>query len=130
MLSKSSNHNQTQFSAEEPFFEQPIALPQEERAVKPTVPFFKRRKTIIVLIACITVVLLIVLYVANLIIERNRRLGEPPDVTITPPAAEPDNQYLKEVEMLQAEWKEADPAQLELLPPAVDFTIRLDAPSR
>jgi hypothetical protein len=118
--------NQTQFSAEQPFFEQPIGLPQEERVVKPVVPFFKRRKTIILIITTITVILLLILFVINLIVERNRRLGKPSDVIIATPTPVTANNLQLEVEQLKQEWKAADPTQLELQPPAIDYAIRLD----
>lgn len=119
-------HNQTQFSAEEPFFEQPVGLPQTQQVVKPVVPFFKRRKTIILIISAITLLLLFVLFVVNLIIERNRRLGQSPEVTVTAPTPTPEDSLVQHVEQLRLQWKEADPSQIELQPPAVDPTIRLD----
>lgn len=122
--------NQTQFSAEEPFFEQPVGLPQEEVVVKPNVTFFRRRKTIILLILGATALLLFVLYVVNMIVERNKKLGEAPDITITAPTTNTDNQYLRDVEALRSELKAADPSQLELQPPAVDMQIRLDQEDR
>mgnify|MGYP000922341031 CR=1 FL=1 len=120
------SHNQTQFSAEEPFYEEPVALPQTERVIKPVVPFFKRRKTIIVLIVGATAVLLVALFVINMIIEQNRRLGDPADVTVAPPAPMTTNALVQEVEQLRTEWKAADPSKIELQLPAVDLSIRLD----
>lgn len=122
--------SQTQFSAEEPFFENPGSLPQEEKVVVPAVPFFRRRKTIIFIILVATVLLMCVLYVVNLIVERNRKLGEAPEVTITAPTTDTDNQYLRDVQALRAELKAADPSQVELQPPSLDFYIRLDQPER
>lgn len=118
--------NQTQFSAEQPFFEQPIGLPQEERVVKPIVPFFKRRKTIILSITIVTVVLLFILFVINLIVERNRRLGIAPGISVATPSPIAANNLQLEVEQLKREWKAANPTQLELQPPALDYEIRLD----
>lgn len=122
--------NQTQFSAEEPFFESPGSLPQEERVVAPKVPFFRRRKTIIFTILVATVLLLCILYFVNLIVERNRRLGEAPEVNITAPAAQADNQFVQDVEKLRAQLQSADPSQVELQPPALDLFIRLDQDER
>lgn len=122
--------NQTQFSAEEPFFESPGSLPQEERVVAPKVPFFRRRKTVLFLILVVTLALMTILYAVNLIVERNRKLGEAPEVTITAPSTQADNQFVRDVEELKAQLKAADPSQVELQPPALDFTIRLDQPER
>lgn len=119
-------HNQTQFSAEEPFFEQPVSLPQETRVVKPVVPFFKRRKTIIALIIVASVILLFTLFIISIIVERNRRLGIGPEVTTATPTPAVSNSLVQEVEQLRLEWKAADPSQLELQPPAVDMMLRLD----
>lgn len=123
-------HNQTQFSAEEPFFEQPIPLPQVDRPVKTTVPFFKRRKTIILLILVATLTLLFVLYVVNQIVERNRRLGTAPEIVVASPTPTPVDTLVLEVEQLRTQWKQADPSQVELQPPAIDPTIRLDQRER
>ncbi len=118
--------NQTQFLAEEPFFEQPIPLPTTAVAAKPFVPFFKRRKTIIFLILASTLVLLMIIFVVNLIVERNRKLGLPQQFSLATPSPSPQNTYVLEVEKLRTELKAADPTVLELQPPAVDPTIRLD----
>jgi hypothetical protein len=123
-------HNQTQFSAEEPFFEQPVDLPQAEQVVKPKVPFFKRRKTIILIICAITLLLLFILFLVNLIVERNRRLGAAPDVVVATPTPAPIDSLVEQVEQLRMQWKAADPTQIELQPPAVDPTIRLDPAKR
>ena len=101
-------------------------MPQTERVIKPVVPFFKRRKTIIVLIVGATAVLLVALFVINMIIEQNRRLGDPADVTVAPPAPMTTNALVQEVEQLRTEWKAADPSKIELQLPAVDLSIRLD----
>jgi hypothetical protein len=122
--------NQTQFSAEQPFFESPVGLPQDEVVAKPVVPFFKRRKTILSIIAITTVVLLVVLFGVNYIIERNRRLHTPPEVSIATPTPEPTNSLVEAVEQLRLELKQADPTQQQLQVPALDMTIRLDEKSR
>ncbi len=123
-------HNQTQFSAEEPFYEEPVALPQTAQVIKPVVPFFKRRKTIIALIAGATALLLLALFIINMIIEQNRRLGDPADVSIAPPTPVTANVLVQEVEQLRTEWKAADPSKIELQLPAVDLSIRLDDSER
>ncbi|MBP7876316.1 hypothetical protein KA012_04960 [Candidatus Woesebacteria bacterium] len=126
MTAAQNELNQTQFSTEEPFFEQPGAVFQEAQEIKQVVPFFKRRKTIISLIIVVTLLLLFVLFVINLIVERNRRLGAPPVITTETPAPTTANTYAQEVEQLRLEWKAVDPSQSELQPPSVDPSIRLD----
>lgn len=126
----SSDQNQTQFSAEQPFFEQPVPLPQEDHIVKPTVPFFRRRKTIILLITIATIVLLLILFIVNAIIERNKRLGTPPDVSVATPSPASNDPLVNEVLQLRDEWKAADPSQIELQPPAIDTELRLEPKPR
>ena len=119
-------HNQTQFSAEEPFFEQPVALPQSEVVIREKVPFWRRRKTVIFLIITGTALLLLILFGMSVYIENRRRIhGEVP-VEITPPPAPSVNEYTKDVDNLRIELKAADPAEPPLQVPNVDYEIRLD----
>lgn len=129
-MADTGTHNQTQFSTEQPFFEQPVVPPTEERLVKPKVPFFKRRKTIVAAIILTTAMTLLLLFALNAYIEYRKRLGIGPAVIVPTPTPEAANQYVLEVEQLQKEWKAADPNQSELQPPAVDMSLRLDSTRR
>lgn len=122
--------NQTQFSTEEPFFEDPNVIPEEPKAYKPPVPFFKRRKTIIGLTLVLVVLGLGLLFGYAYYVEWLRRIQEPPIVLepTRPPVT--FTELSQEAEALRLQLKTADPEERELIFPPIDMSLRMEEARR
>lgn len=118
--------NQTQFTVEEPFMEDPLAPPVSNEAPKPKVPFLKRRKTIVGLLVLTLVISLGLLFGYAQYVAWQRRLSEPP-VPVVPTAAPLQRSSLyEEAQALKGQLKLADPVKQELLFPQIDPELRLE----
>ena len=131
-MMKKYSTDQTKFSTEQPLFEPIGAYPEPEflaTNVKP--PLLKRRKVVIGLIALVTLIVMLGLFIINLMIENNKKVTKPePSPTIDNPNAVEVTPLLKRVEAAREELKEADPTKNELVFPALDYAVRIDPKSR
>lgn len=122
--------DQTQFSTEEPFLENPNAIPEEPKEYKPPVPFFKRRKTIIGLTFLLFLLGLGILYGYTLYVEWQRRIQLPPDVVEPSRPPLTFTELSQEAEALQRELRMADPVERIIILPPLDAGIRMEARPR
>ena len=125
--------SQTQFSLEEPLFEGMTAVPPEpvvEEVKKPKIPWYKQRKLVIAAIAGATLLVIIILFIINMVIESGRRpvVADPVPLATALPATA--SAALEKIAVTEAELKDADPNQQQLVFPAVDMSLRLDPPAR
>lgn len=118
--------NQTQFSAEEPFFENPGQVPVGEVVVKERVPLLKRRKSMIALLSVVAVSSLLLLYGYAQYVTWQRRLGTPEEIMVPTPAPLAPSELSAQAQSLRAELKLADPVKQELLFPQIDLSLRLE----
>ena len=124
--------NQTKFSVEEPLFEQMGQMPGPENP-EPVVqkPLFKQKKFIIALIAIITLLILVMLFLVNAYINERKRVQEeePPENVVETPS-DPNHPLYQRIKSAQEELKEADPSEQDLVYPTMDYNIRLDPDKR
>lgn len=122
--------NQTQFSTEEPFLEDPNRIPDEPKAYVPPVPFLKRRKTIIGITLVLVVIGLSILFGYARYVEWLRRIQEPPIVAEPARAPVTFTELAQEAEALNRELELADPEERSLVFPTIDAGIRMEARPR
>ncbi len=122
--------NQTQFSTEEPFFENPSAIPEEPKEYKPPVPFFRRRKTIVGLTIGLILLGLGALLGYSEYVAWLRRIQESP--VIAEPTRPPITytELAQEAEVLRQQLKSADPEERELIFPPIDMQLRMEEVKR
>lgn len=127
-------NSQTQFSLEEPLFEQMGQLPPEpetEEVVKAKIPWYKQKKLLALIITISTIVILLLLFVINQFVLQGRLPGiseiidreeEVVDRTSHP--------IMQRIIAADRELQAADPTKRELGYPTLDYTLHLDQPSR
>lgn len=126
-------YDQTQFSLEEPLFENVAALPPEPekpKEEKPKIPWYKQRKLVILAIVGVSILVLLILYIISMMIAASRApvVSEPEEVI--PVEQRSESQLLRRIEITKDELNEADPNQQQLVFPAVDMDVRLDPERR
>lgn len=120
--------NQTKFSLEEPLFEQMGQIPGPENPeIKVQTPLLKQKKFIIGLIAVVTLIILLMLYLINAYISGKKLIQDqaPPEFSAGEELQSTDPLYLR-IKSAQAELKEADPSEQDLVYPTMNYDIRLD----
>ncbi|MDQ5951365.1 MAG: hypothetical protein QG639_642 [Patescibacteria group bacterium] len=120
--------NQTKFSLEEPLFEQTGQIPGPENPeIVEKTPLLKQKKFVIALIAGVTLLVLIVLFMINAYIASQKRVQEqgPPETTIEQ-VSDPNHPLYQRIKSAQQELKEADPSEQDLVYPTLDYGIRLE----
>jgi hypothetical protein len=124
--------NQTKFSLEEPLFEQTGQIPGPENPeVIVKTPLLKQKKFIIGLIAAITLLVLVILFIVNAYIAGQKLVQkqEPVD-TVNEVVKNPDDPLYQRIKSAQQELKEADPSEQDLIYPTMNYDIRLDEKRR
>lgn len=122
--------DQTRFSTEEPFLEDPNLIPAEPKAYVPPVPFLKRRKTIVGIILLLIVLGLGTLFGYAKYVEWLRRIQEPPVVAGPTLPSVTFTELAQEAEALSRELTLADPEERALVFPTIDAGIRMEARPR
>lgn len=123
------DQSQTRFSLEKPLFEQMGQIPIDEpENPVPKVPLLKQKKFIILLIAGITVLILVILFIVNAYISQQKKVhtdGTPEETeAASPGSSEP---LKRRIDSAQKELKDADPSQQDLVYPTMDYQLRLDS---
>lgn len=123
-------NDQTRFSLEEPLFEQMGQIPADpepELEAKPVVPWYKRKKILMLIIIGVTFFILLILFVVAQLIRQGRlqTLVEPEESTeIT--QEQLSDPLLVRILAAEEELKAADPTKRELGYPTMDYQITLD----
>jgi hypothetical protein len=121
---------QTTFAGQQPFnqkVEQSASdierarLQKIEDENKPKKPWFKNKKTILILVA----VILGLLFLLLILMPKKEQLPGVVEPTPTPEAQAP-NYMIERIRRLQAELKAADPTKTDIIFPPVDMEIELD----
>ncbi len=123
-----SDFDQTQFSLEEPMYENLASLPAEPKPVDttPKVPLFKQKKFIIGAIAGTIVLVVLILVVINTIIANSRKLT-PEEITPLPTASPAFSHPIEQkINFVRQELDTFEDDQSTLVNPAVDYTITID----
>lgn len=129
-MKQSNLENQTQFSVEEPFFEEPELIPGQKGMEKPHVPLLKRRKTILAILILTICASLGILFGYAQYVEWQKKLREPVPVVVPTPMQMTPSELSSEVQSLRLELKQADPVRQELLFPQIDLFLRMEEKPR
>lgn len=123
------SHDQTQFSLEEPLFEQMGQMPVEEvvEEIKPKVPWYKRKKLVALVIGGTSLVALLLLFVVAQVIFQGRlpQLIEP-DPVEEEVVDRTNHPLMKRIMAAERELREADPTKRELGYPTLNYELTLD----
>jgi len=127
------SHEQTQFSLEEPLFEQMGQMPPEEvvEETKPKLPWYKQKKLVAFMIIGTSVVVLLVLFVVAQVIFQGRL----PQLIDLDPVEEAvvdrsNHPLMRRILAAERELREADPTKRELGYPTLNYELRLDEQRR
>lgn len=126
-------YDQTQFSLEEPLFENVAPLPPEPEKPKeytPKIPWYKQRKLVILAIVGVSILVLLILYLISIIVAASRAPVVSKPEEVLPVEQRPESQLLQRIKITRDELNEADPNQQQLVFPAVDMDLRLDPQQR
>ena len=122
-----SQFDQTQFSLEEPMYENMASLPPEPpKEEKPKIPWHKQRKFIVGAIIGTIVLVVLILVLINTIIANSRRLT-PEEIQPLPTASPGFSHPIEQkIEFVRTELDPFEEDQSTLVNPAVDYTISID----
>jgi hypothetical protein len=120
--------NQTQFSTEEPLFEN-ASLPSSSQKIAPETSSPKKPNPLFFLVVGLLFFIIVLLLIVLLLPQKNlpKLMVQP---TPSPVSTAKQTELQQRVNEINTDLKNADPTKVDLLFPPVDMSLNLDPPQR